>query len=109
MRVTLIVCLIAAALLASAQSATITQQWYTDSACSQNEEISTVVQGQCYLDSADYSGVQWECAAGGTVVGIAYSYGDVNCTGSPLGKKVFAEGQCVGPVFSNLYLIASGC
>lgn len=109
MRSALMLCMVAAVLLAAVQSATITQEWFTDSGCTQNEEIATVVQGQCYLDSADYSGVQWECAAGGSVVAVVYNYGDVNCTGTPIGKKLFAEGSCVGPIFSNLYLIASGC
>lgn len=97
-----------ALLLVAASATTISQQWYTDSACSQGEVIAQVQSGQCYLDSADYSGMQWNCA-GGSVVAFVYNYGDENCTGSPIGKKVFAPNQCIGPVYNNLYLIASGC
>jgi hypothetical protein len=95
-------------LVGFSQSASITQQWYTDAQCTQGENTVNVNAGQCYLDAADYSGMSWNCQSG-SVVAYVYNYGDENCTGAPIAKKPFAQGQCTGPVYNNLYLIVQGC
>jgi hypothetical protein len=86
----------------------ITQEWFMDAQCSQGENIVKVNEGQCYLDSVDYSGLSWHCD-GGSVVAWVYSPGNTNCNGQPVAKKTFPPNKCMGPVYNNLYLIASGC
>lgn len=95
-------------LVGCSHSATITQQWYTDAQCTQGENTVQVNEGQCYLDAADYAGMSWNCVSGG-VVAFVYNYADENCSGAPIAKKPFAQGQCTGPVYNNLYLIVQGC
>lgn len=87
----------------------ITQYWYTDSQCTQGLNVVKVNQGQCYLDAYDYSGMKWECDNSGDVVGVAYNTGDTTCQQAPVGRRVFPPHQCIGPVFNDLYLVASGC
>jgi hypothetical protein len=98
----------AAMLLVAASATTITQEWFTDSGCSQGEQITKVPSGSCLLDSVDYSGLSWNCQAS-EVVAFVYQTGNVNCTGTPMAIKKFPPGKCVGPIYNDLYLIASGC
>ena len=100
--------LLAAVLVVVVSSTTITQQWYTDNGCSQGEQITKVQSGQCLLDSVDYSGLSWNCQVG-DVVAFVYPPGNMNCTGTPLAIKKFSKGTCTGPIYNDLYLIASGC
>lgn len=87
----------------------LTQQWYTDAACTQGENIVQVDEGKCYLDSADYSGLRWVCQ-GTTAVAEVFNYGDMKCANKKdFVEKAFPPGTCVGPIYGNLYLIMSGC
>jgi hypothetical protein len=108
MKATLIALLVVAMLVSATAATDITQEWFTDSACSQGEQITKVSSGQCLLDSVDYSGLSWNCQAS-EVVAFVYPTGNIKCTGTPIAIKKFPQGSCVGPIYNDLYLKASGC
>lgn len=92
----------------AASKGEIVQLWYTDPNCTQGLNVVRVVPGTCYFDAYDYSGMEWKCS-GGSVVGVSYMPGDINCTQAPAGDRKFPPHECIGPVFNDLYLVASGC
>lgn len=97
-----------AALVVLAAAGTITQDWFTDANCTEGSNIVRVDEGKCYFDQQNMNGMEWTCAAG-AVQGVVYGYMDTNCTGTPIGKRSFLPNKCSGPIYNNLYLIASGC